>query len=223
MMSTDKQIEASQQNGRLSQGPRTPNGKETSSKNATTHGLFSRQPLLPGEDPEALEALEHGLKAEFQPVGELEKALVDRLVGLTWRLRRIATIEAGVLSRRYFEVLAERSQNESRSCVRLASDLWGVQPMEVLDPEKHEKAVAEAQEYRQEQKSEICTQAEAFVRDCRQEDAISKLSRYENSMQRNLFRALHELQRLQAARRGELVPAPVAVDIDLNVSNTDQG
>lgn len=44
---------------------------------------------------------------------------------------------------------------------------------------------------------------------------IGQLSRYESAMQRNLMRTLHELQRLQAARRGEHVPAPVAVDIDV--------
>jgi len=37
--------------------------------------------------------------------------------------------------------------------------------------------------------------------------------RYETSIERGLYRALHELQRLQAARRGEAVAAPVAVDV----------
>ena len=42
------------------------------------------------------------------------------------------------------------------------------------------------------------------------------LSRYESTLERGLFKALHELQRLQAARQGEAVPLPEAVDIDVN-------
>src|SRR5258706_7454740 len=38
------------------------------------------------------------------------------------------------------------------------------------------------------------------------------LSRYEVALERSLFKALHELQRLQAARRGEAVPLPEAAD-----------
>lgn len=44
-------------------------------------------------------------------------------------------------------------------------------------------------------------------------NAFSNLYRYEASIDRGLFRAMHELQRLQAVRRGEDVPPPVAVDV----------
>lgn len=40
--------------------------------------------------------------------------------------------------------------------------------------------------------------------------------RYETTIERSLYRALHELQRLQAARAGEKPPAPVAVDVDIS-------
>jgi hypothetical protein len=45
------------------------------------------------------------------------------------------------------------------------------------------------------------------------EDAISKLCRYETAIERSLYRALHELQRLQAARQGEKIPAPAVLDV----------
>jgi hypothetical protein len=47
------------------------------------------------------------------------------------------------------------------------------------------------------------------------QDSLAKLSRYETSMERSLYKALHELQRLQAARKGQPMPVPVAVDIDV--------
>ena len=47
-------------------------------------------------------------------------------------------------------------------------------------------------------------------------DSFSKLSRYEAAIERGLYRALHELQRLQAARAGQPVAPPVAVDVDVS-------
>ena len=40
--------------------------------------------------------------------------------------------------------------------------------------------------------------------------------RYETMLERGIYKALHELQRIQAARNGEKTPLPVAVDIDIN-------
>jgi hypothetical protein len=62
---------------------------------------------------------------------------------------------------------------------------------------------------------EPALQGRAYIGDAANADAFSKLSRYETSLERGLFRALHELQRLQAVRMGQRVPAPVAVDVDL--------
>ena len=43
------------------------------------------------------------------------------------------------------------------------------------------------------------------------------LQRYESTFANRLFRTLHELERSQRARQGESLPAPVAVDVDVNV------
>ena len=43
----------------------------------------------------------------------------------------------------------------------------------------------------------------------------SKLTRYESFLERSIHKSLHELQRLQAARAGVLVPLPVAVDVEV--------
>jgi len=43
---------------------------------------------------------------------------------------------------------------------------------------------------------------------------LEKLSRYETTLERSLFKALHELERWQAARDGQTVPLPVAVDVN---------
>ena len=65
--------------------------------------------------------------------------------------------------------------------------------------------------------AETATLGQTFIRDSTKANAFSKLSRYETMIERSLFKALHELQRLQAARRteGDVTP-PVAVDINLS-------
>jgi len=40
--------------------------------------------------------------------------------------------------------------------------------------------------------------------------------RYEAMLERSIYKALHELQRIQAARAGEKPPAPIAIDVDIS-------
>ena len=49
-------------------------------------------------------------------------------------------------------------------------------------------------------------------------EKIQLLSRYEVTLERSLYRALHELQRLQAARHGQAVPPPEVLDVEVSVS-----
>ncbi len=51
-------------------------------------------------------------------------------------------------------------------------------------------------------------------------DDVEKLSdvyaRYETAIENRLYKALHELQRLQASRNGENVPPPIALDVNVS-------
>jgi len=49
-------------------------------------------------------------------------------------------------------------------------------------------------------------------------EKMGVLSRYEVTLERSFYKALHELQRLQAAREGQAVPLPEAVDVAVSVS-----
>lgn len=49
---------------------------------------------------------------------------------------------------------------------------------------------------------------------------LQTLSRYETALERNFYKALHELQRLQAMRAGQQVLAPIA--IELNAPSRDE-
>jgi hypothetical protein len=41
------------------------------------------------------------------------------------------------------------------------------------------------------------------------------MSRYETTIERQMYKAMHELERIQRIRRGENTPAPLAIDVSL--------
>lgn len=49
-------------------------------------------------------------------------------------------------------------------------------------------------------------------------NAIEKIIRYESSIERSIFKALHELERVQARRNGKDIPLPIPVDVDTGKS-----
>jgi hypothetical protein len=55
-------------------------------------------------------------------------------------------------------------------------------------------------------------------------NTLQKITRYEAHLSRQLLQALHELQRLQAARGGQVVPLPAALDVVVDgASREDMG
>ena len=97
-MASEKQVNANRQNAVRSTGPRTPEGKRAVSQNAKKHGVLSQQALLPDEDPSELAELRQRLLDYFEPEGHLERLLVDRIVQLAWRLRRLGRTEVGLFT-----------------------------------------------------------------------------------------------------------------------------
>ena len=75
-------------------GPRTPEGKNRSKRNAFKHGLYAKDLVLPGESPAELNCLRETLRAEHQPVNETEEILVNEIAEHFWRLRRMRQLEA---------------------------------------------------------------------------------------------------------------------------------
>jgi hypothetical protein len=69
----------------------------------------------------------------------------------------------------------------------------------------------------------MSTDHETLTDDLATTDNLGKLGRYETQIERSFYRALHELQRLQAARQGERVPPPLVADVDVPHSTPDSG
>src|SRR5689334_12997126 len=104
IMASEKQILANQQNSAKSTGPRTPEGKAISSKNALKLGLRTLA-LLPGEDQAAYEEMAEWYYSCFQPAGPVETSLVVELIHCDWwRRQRAPLAEMQVLANALQEI-----------------------------------------------------------------------------------------------------------------------
>jgi len=63
------------------------------------------------------------------------------------------------------------------------------------------------------EKSEPEREAEQIARSLPPTDVSNKILRYGTALNRELYRALSELERLQRRRRGDTVPPPIKVDV----------
>jgi hypothetical protein len=91
---------ASRAKGARSRGPKTPEGKARSARNALKHGMRAQKCIvLPGERASAFEAFEVALLEELAPEGALQTVLAQRVVAASWRLARAERIEAELFAR----------------------------------------------------------------------------------------------------------------------------
>jgi hypothetical protein len=105
-MASPAQLSANRVNAQLSSGPKTYEGKQASSLNATRHGLTGSQIVMPGEDAAAYEQLRRGLRETHNPANDAESLLVDQIAANAWRLMRAQRVETAFLAK-----LAEGSEN----------------------------------------------------------------------------------------------------------------
>jgi hypothetical protein len=127
-----RRIEANRRNALKSTGPRTPEGKARSSRNATTHGIFCHDMVLPDEDPKEFESYRIPLLRGLEPRNGLEQELAEQVVSLGWKLRRLRRIENAILEERMkptdeapdglssIHVLAQMFMEEDPALERLA-------------------------------------------------------------------------------------------------------
>ncbi len=87
-MVSKKQVSANRENAKKSTGPKTPGGKAKSAQNATTHGLTAHYDVIRTESQEDFDLYRHEMIDEMDPIGPMQHRLAERIVSLSWRLRR---------------------------------------------------------------------------------------------------------------------------------------
>jgi hypothetical protein len=92
-MATQAQTTANRQNAQKSTGPRTTEGKAAVSQNAVKHGLFTRCDVIYGESQDEFDCHHDRILAELAPAGPIESIFAERIVTLSWRLKRAERIQ----------------------------------------------------------------------------------------------------------------------------------
>jgi hypothetical protein len=96
-MVSEKRSQAARANGARSRGPKTPQGKAISSRNATRHGLLSGIVVLSTEEESGFLELFNCLLARFSPVDDIELSAIEEMAAAHWRARRAMAMEHSIL------------------------------------------------------------------------------------------------------------------------------
>jgi hypothetical protein len=222
-LASERRVAANRENARRSTGPKTPQGKRAVRFNGLQHGLLSREAVLPGENEDEFEKFRNSMHVAFAPFGPIETLLADRVVNVAWRLQRLARLETALFHWRIHllkaEAVSAEVQKHEKTTYTYSLSPLGALETQILDQTAHARATKELERCEYERDRNEVLLAKAMNADAKESDVLGRLARYETTLERGLYRALHELQRLQAARNGREIPLPQALDIDLSISS----
>ena len=274
-------------------GPLSVAGKAASRMNAVRHGILSAEVVVRGlriqERPDEFKALQARFWESLAPVGPVEEMLVDRIVTMQWRLRRVLLAETGEialsvdggrrrradreplslglflsqlsdaavqmekstqglnylkvvlksvrenveregeLTQATYDRLLQQFVNKPNSLTRellgyrerFQANVDGLAPEEQKD--NHQRAVLQyidqklgeyeeltEQGHEWEDKEESARQAANILPAA---PVLEKILRYEVALDRQMYRAMNQLERLQRRRAGENVPPPLTMEV----------
>ena len=92
-MPTEAQILANRRNAQKSTGPSTPEGKAAASQNSIKHGFLARQTVIGSESQADFDLHRDQMLTELAPASPMEAMLAERVVSLSWRLKRANLIQ----------------------------------------------------------------------------------------------------------------------------------
>jgi hypothetical protein len=214
-MATQKQVTANRQCSMRSTGPKEKGRTEKFSNNALNYGLTGI--TIPGEHPEELDAFRSALVGDLAPQSALEKIIVEKIVVDAWRFRRIPQFEAALYQYEEKQIRIQAVQNEMGEYREFSLGQAIARIVGEVRPEAREAnqaAEARLKEVQAEPVPSITRLAWVLEKEW---DTFSNLERHETALFRSFTKALRELQRLQARRAGERMPAPAILDVDLDL------
>jgi hypothetical protein len=96
-VATPKMIEANRQNALKSTGPTTEQGKQRSSQNAITHGIFAQNPGISDDEAQQFDDFRLAMLAELNPANMQEMRRAEIVINCHWRMRRADNAEVQLL------------------------------------------------------------------------------------------------------------------------------
>jgi hypothetical protein len=179
-MSTESQILANRRNAQKSTGPRSRQGKAAISQNAVKHGLLTRQNVISSENQADFDLYREQMLAELAPAGPMESMLAERIVTLSWRLKRVGRIQNQTID-------ALHADNTSSPLAKLTQSLFF---------KNHEQS--------QDGPSTSATHlplGRLAIKDFANARVLDRLLMYERRIEHSLYKTLLEFQRLNLIRK----------------------
>ena len=172
-----------------STGPKTPAGKAAASQNAVKHGLRSGAPVIPElESFEEWEVFRDGIVASYAPEGGLETELAEQSAALRWRIRRATRYETDMTAQYLQDIpddMAEAAAYGKRA-LKIPTE-------ESITPDKVAALITR--------------------RGLPSPDVLERVMRYEAHLHRLWVQVHHELEAIQARRKGERVSSLTRIDV----------
>ncbi|MFZ2145903.1 MAG: hypothetical protein WAV28_01685 [Sedimentisphaerales bacterium] len=179
-MTTEAQISANQRNAQKSTGPRTSDGKSAVSQNAVQHGLSARQAIISSESQAEFDLYREQMLAELAPLSPMESMLAERIVTLSWRLKRAGRIQNQVID-------ALNADNTSSPLTKLTQSLF----FKKQDQSQAGPSTSAAH----------LTLGRMAIKDFSNARVIDRLLMYERRIEHSLYKTLLEFQRLNLIRK----------------------
>ena len=165
------------------------------------------------EKPEAYEELRDAIFNEVEPVGVCEQAVAETITFCILKQRRTVRTEASIFRYEAFDQQVADARNRVHKFKKAFFANLDHHGEVVMDKAGLDAALAQLE--KAEAARDCETLAFAFENASKKNDMWTKLSRYEVANERSLYRAIRELERLQAARKAEeaqvtdVIPSPV--------------
>ena len=187
-MATEAQILANRRNAQKSTGPRTREGKAIVSQNAVKHGLTAGQDIIFSENQAEFELYRDRMLAELDPASPMESMLAERIVSLSWRLKRVGRIQNQAID----------AMNADGTCGPLAK------LTQSLFFKGHNRPQGEtstsAVRHPQAEDSDLALGRMA-IKDFSNARVLERLLMYERRIEHSLYKTILELQRLHLMRK----------------------
>jgi hypothetical protein len=190
-MTTEARIHANRLNAQRSTGPQTPQGKAVVSQNALKHGLSARHDVITTESQADFDLHRDALLAELDPLSPMESILTDRIVSLSWRLKRADLIQNQTIDAMYERITSDPLANLAKS--------FGL------------KGLGFPQDETSDSRPDL-TLGRIALKDFSNARVLDRLLMYERRIEHSLYKTTLELQRLRLLKTLEHPNAANAAD-----------
>ena len=181
-MATKAQIIANRHNALKSTGPTTTEGKAIVSQNAVKHGLSAGRTVISSENQADFDLYRDRMLAELIPDSPVQTMLAERIISLSWRLRRAINIQN--------QTIDALNKNDTSPFAKLNQSILS-------------RHFGHSQDTTQtENNTEPCLDlGRMAIKDFSNSRILERLLMYERRLEHSLYKTIIELQRLQLIRK----------------------